>query len=156
MMNINISTNSLNATTLGGTFVNESLERNESFLEDISEQQYQQQFIDYNILLLDEPKRYVLEVSLFISSICLVASFLVYSSVPELRTVPGKCLMGLIVSELSTNLFVIVAIHNSPKPHSLTCFIIGISIHYFFLTLVCWTSVIGECVCVCVCVYVCG
>ena len=98
--------------------------------------------IELSMFLLVGTQKYILEGCFIMSTISLVISFLVYCIVPELRTVPGKCLMGLIVSELFTHLSVIAAMqHPWPFP---ACFAIGVCVHYFFLTTVSWTSVIGK------------
>lgn len=101
--------------------------------------------IDLSILLLEGTKKHLLEGCLIISAISLVASFLVYCLLSELRTVPGKCLMGLIISELITDILVVAALQF--QPHTPTCFVIGVLIHFFFLTIISWTSVIGKCYC---------
>lgn len=98
--------------------------------------------IDLSILLLEGTKKHLLEGCLIISAISLVASFLVYCVLSELRTVPGKCLMGLILSELITDVLVVAALQF--QPHTSACFIIGVLIHFFFLTIISWTSVIGR------------
>lgn len=98
--------------------------------------------IDLSVLRLQGFRKYLLEACLTLSAFSLVLSFLVYSLVPELRTVPGKCLMGLIVSEFITDTLVIAALQN--QPCTLACSIIGVLIHYFYLTIFCWTSVIGK------------
>ena len=102
--------------------------------------------IDLSILLLEGTKKHLLEGCLIISALSLVASFLVYCLLSELRTVPGKCLMGLIISELITDILVVAALQF--QPHTPTCFVIGVLIHFFFLTIISWTSVIGKCLAV--------
>lgn len=98
--------------------------------------------IDLSILLLEGTKKHLLEGCLIISAISLVASFLVYCILSELRTVPGKCLMGLIVSELITDVLVVAALQLQPQTSA--CFVIGVLIHFFFLTIVSWTLTIGK------------
>lgn len=98
--------------------------------------------IDLSILLLEGTKKHLLEGCLIISAISLVASFLVYCILSELRTVPGKCLMGLIVSELITDVLVVAALQFQPQTSA--CFVIGVLIHFFFLTIISWTTVICK------------
>ena len=115
---------------------------NDTVLSDGHFESHNSSSIEISVLLLQGTKKHLLETCLAISSVSLLASLFVYCALPELRTVPGKCLMGLIVSELVTDLLVIAALQY--RPYTLPCFIIGILLHYFFLTIVCWTSVIGE------------
>ena len=97
---------------------------------------------EWSTLQVEGVRKRLLELCLTLSCICMLFSFLSYCFIPELRTIPGKCLMGLIVSEFITNILAIAALQCRPK--TTTCFFIGIAIHYFFLTMITWSNVIGK------------
>src|SRR6218665_3110921 len=97
--------------------------------------------ITNSILQINPWQKIAIELSLIFSSICLIISFIVYSLISELRTVPGKCLMGLIGAQMFTNIFLLLALCLPPRTYE--CFIVGILLNYFSLTTMYWTNIIG-------------
>ena len=95
-----------------------------------------------SIMIIHGTPKQIYEITITISLIALIVSFVVYATLPQLRTIPGKCLMGMIVSEFFTNLFVIAASNTLVKTQQ--CILIAVFLHYFFLSSLTWTSIIGK------------
>lgn len=98
-----------------------------------------------NFFDFDGIKMYLLEFITIISSVALIISFVVYALLPQLRTIPGKCLMGLIISELFTNCLYLIGLKQKFSAGSNGCIAVAILLHYFFLTTFSWTNLIGKC-----------
>lgn len=106
--------------------------------------QLNMKLIQWSVLDIQGTRRIVLEVTIATSTLLLAISLLVYVCLRELRTVPGKCLMGLIVSDLSVKVYLLVYLRLHKPPGQTLCIVTAILGHYLILTVVLWTGVIGE------------
>lgn len=84
-------------------------------------------------IIFPSHQQLLLEFCMCISAICLIIHLLVYSIVPKLRNLPGKCLMSLSLALLLASISFIASFHIEPFPHSVTCISIGLMRHYSFL-----------------------
>ena len=86
-------------------------------------------------------QRTTIHITISFSTFCLALSFITYSLIRDLRTFPGKCLMGLISSQIVTNILLLFAFNFSPR--TFQCFLTGAFLHYTSLTTMYWMNVIG-------------
>lgn len=105
-----------------------------------------QHLLNTSVLSMEDGRRWMLDLTLSISVVALATSLVIYLIVHELRTVPGKCLMGLIVSELLFNISILMAtfLQHHDYVDTLPCFVVSVVIHYLFLSIILWTNVIGK------------
>ena len=86
----------------------------------------------------------ILKLCICLSIVCLILNLIVYSFVPRLRNVPGKCLMSLCCAKISANLCFLSSqfVYNREFRYTL-CRVIAILRHYFILTVFMWTVIIA-------------
>ena len=74
--------------------------------------------------------------------------FLIYASFPDLRNIPGKCILGLITALFMGQLgFLFMIPPDDNSIPSYVCFSIAISIHFCFLAVFFWTNVLAFDLC---------
>ena len=84
-------------------------------------------------------------IGILISLISLFICFLAHMILPPIRTVPGKCIVGLSVS-----LFVAQGLYLAGSlgiQHKLSCKIVGIAMHYALVAAFCWTNCLAVDIC---------
>jgi len=86
---------------------------------------------------------FILKLCISLSIICLILHLMVYSFVPRLRNVPGKCLMSLSVAKVCANLCFFSSQYVYNHHIGYICPVIAILRHYFILTAFLWTVVIA-------------
>ena len=86
----------------------------------------------------------ILKLCIYLSIVCLLLQITVYSIVPRLRNVPGKCLMSLCSAKINANLCFLFSqmVYNRDFKYWI-CRGIAILRHYFILTVFMWTVVIA-------------
>lgn len=100
--------------------------------------------ITTTVFNLNGDRKMILEICLILSLLTLMISFSVYCILPNLRTVPGKCLMGLICNEFLTNLLIFIAIELPRNQLKTVCMTVAICLHYLLLSMLSWTNLIGK------------
>lgn len=156
--NLNFTPTPTSETDFGSTIsINSTLEviyENNSNAEDLYQLKLTEEFLREFLICSDSfgakqfsiTRRQIFTLKLFIclSIIGLLFTLAVYSAVPRLRNVPGKCLMSLSVAKISANLCFLSshAVYNSHHEYW-SCRVIGILRHYFILTMFLWTVVIA-------------
>ncbi|KAH9425178.1 hypothetical protein DERP_013409 [Dermatophagoides pteronyssinus] len=99
--------------------------------------------ITTTVFNLNGDRKMILEICLILSLLTLMISFSVYCILPNLRTVPGKCLMGLICNEFLTNLLIFIAIELPRNQLKTVCMTVAICLHYLLLSMLSWTNLIA-------------
>ncbi|UXI21665.1 secretin receptor-like [Sarcoptes scabiei] len=97
----------------------------------------------FQIWELSGTKRTIIKISLSFSTLALLTTFLIYCALPKLRTVPGKCLMGLIANEFFGSIYLIILIHTRNNLSPFFCSFLPICLHFFFLSHILWTNLIA-------------
>ena len=90
-----------------------------------------------------EEQKILIQICLIISIICLTLNLIVYSIIPQLRNVPGKCLMFICVTLIFKLLAYIVSFHIEVDPNNKICFSVAVIRFYGMLAAVFWTNVMS-------------
>ncbi|XP_054157147.1 G-protein coupled receptor Mth2-like [Oppia nitens] len=119
----------------------ELLKSNEEFLREFlicSENFGEIQF------LINRRQIFLFKLFIGLSITCLFLTIGVYSLVPRLRNVPGKCLMSLSAAKIAANLCFVGSqfAYRLDRPFQL-CRTIGVLRHYFILTVFLWSVCIA-------------
>lgn len=73
----------------------------------------------------------------------LVVQLVIYSLLPTLRNLPGRCLMGLSSSLLTAQLLYLVAASPSLTSQRVPCVVVSSSMHFAFLAYFFWMNVVA-------------
>lgn len=143
--NSNSSSNLLPLSTMTTNYTKVD-NANETYDFQLSCLHYGQHLLNTSVLSVEGTKRWMFDLTLSISVFALATSLVIYLIVHELRTVPGKCLMGLITSELLFNITILVSIFLQHHDYvgTIPCFIVSLVMHYFLLSIILWSNIIGK------------
>ena len=96
---------------------------------------------NFNIFFTNYFQHILTIVGLCISIVCLAITILTYSLFPELRTLPGKTIMGLCITMLTAQLLVLLNRYFTVNLH--ICIVMAIVLHYVWLSTFIWMAVLS-------------
>ena len=86
-------------------------------------------------------ERYITVIGYTLSMAGLLVLFVIYMLLPQLRNLPGKCLLNLVAALFFSQLLFLL-IH-TPRPNSAPCLVLSVAVHYLYLVSFFWMNVLG-------------